>query len=523
MLKRVRKSMAAVLLISGIGAAGFYGSTLVKDVQFVRAEQRVKATREQLSSIEDLSTVFREVGRVVEPSVVNINVRKTIKPPSRPPIPDDMLRRFFRDGAPGDNGPDDNTPDEPGSGGQEFEQMGTGSGVIMEADGDDAYVLTNNHVAGGASEMVVTLSDGRKIEGAKLLGADAKSDLAVVKIHADRLIPAKWGDSDTLEKGDWVMAFGSPFGYIGSMTHGIVSALNRQAGILGNQGYESFVQVDAPINPGNSGGPLVNVHGEVVGINTAIASRSGGFQGIGFAIPSNQAKFVYNALKSKGKVTRGWLGIGIRDVSAQPGLAKTFGYQGDKGVLVENILAGNTPAQGKLQPGDIITSMQGKPVNNVQQLRNIVAATSPGSELPVTVFRKGQPTDVSIKIGEQPDDLTTVLGRSGTLPRQPGKAGATEALGMSLQTPTEELIKQFGLGDEREGALVTSVQPRSASARAGLQRGDLITHVGDQRVKNAQETVDAIKKQDPKQGVRMYVTNAEGSHFVFVKPEEAAP
>ena len=191
----------------------------------------------------------------------------------------------------------------------------------MEVQGGSGFILTNNHVAGGATELTVTLSDGRVIKGndVKVLGADAKTDLAVVKIKADHLIPAQWGDSDKLERGDWVMAFGSPFGYVGSMTHGIVSALHRQAGILAaQQGYENFIQVDAPINPGNSGGPLINIHGEVVGINTAIASRSGGFQGIGFAIPSNQAKFVYAGLKDHGKITRGWLGVSISDVATRP-------------------------------------------------------------------------------------------------------------------------------------------------------------------------------------------------------------
>ena len=172
----------------------------------------------------------------------------------------------------------------------------------MEVDGGVGYILTNNHVAGDATEIVVTLADGRRISDAKLVGADPKSDLAVIKINADRLVAAKWGDSSTLHQGDWVMAFGSPFGYVGSMTHGIVSALDRSnVGILGANGYEDFIQVDAPINPGNSGGPLVNLHGEVVGINTAIASQTGVFSGIGFAIPSNEAKFVYTSLKDHGQ------------------------------------------------------------------------------------------------------------------------------------------------------------------------------------------------------------------------------
>src|SRR6185312_14349852 len=233
----------------------------------------------------------------------------------------------------GDGGGDD---ENSGPGGGSYEQVGTGSGVIMEVNGRTGYILTNNHVAGGATEMSVTLADGRKLDDAKLVGADPKTDLAVVQISAEDLKGAKWGDSSNLQQGDWIMAFGSPFGYVGSMTHGIVSALNRsQVGILGQQGYEDFIQVDAPINPGNSGGPLVNLHGEVVGVNTAIASRSGGFQGIGFAIPSNEAKFVYEALKSHGKVVRGWLGVSIADVARNEKEAQSFGYKGTAGVLVE--------------------------------------------------------------------------------------------------------------------------------------------------------------------------------------------
>src|SRR5207237_5465642 len=177
----------------------------------------------------------------------------------------------------------------PGFGETPEEQIGQGSGVIIEADGSVGYILTNNHVAGGAEELSITLSDGREISKAKVLGTDAKSDLAVVRIEADHLIPAKWGNSDELEQGDIVMAFGSPFGYVGSMSHGIVSALNRQAGLLGQYGYENLIQTDAPINPGNSGGPLVDMHGNVIGVNTAIATRSGGLQGIRFAIPANHA------------------------------------------------------------------------------------------------------------------------------------------------------------------------------------------------------------------------------------------
>jgi serine protease Do len=360
----------------------------------------------------------------------------------------------------------------------------------------------------------------------KVLGADAKTDLAVVRVEAEHLITAKWGDSDQLERGDWVLAFGSPFGYVGSMTHGIVSALNRQAGILSEkQGYENFIQVDAPINPGNSGGPLTNIHGEVVGINTAIASRSGSFSGLGFAIPSNQAKFVYSSLKERGKVTRGWLGVGIVDIQKDPGLAKSFNYTGDKGVLVQETFS-NTPATGKLQNGDIITEVNGKPAEDVQHLRNTVAATKPGDDVKLKVWREGKYADVDVKIGEQPEDLTAIGMRNGGRGapnaggNNPGPASKSEdKLGLRLTTPSDQLLQQFGLGEEaKQGAVITSVKANSPAYKAGLRPGVVITRVNNQPVKDAAEASAAIAKQDLSKGIRFYVVSPDGSRFVFVEP-----
>ena len=313
------------------------------------------------------------------------------------------------------------------------------------------------------------------------------------------------------------MAFGSPFGYVGSMTHGIVSALNRtNVGIIGQQGYENFIQVDAPINPGNSGGPLVNLKGEVVGINTAIASRSGGFQGIGFAIPSNQAKQIYAVLKEKGKITRGWLGVSIADIAKNLEEAKSFGYAGTSGVLVEQVLP-KTPAIGKLQPGDIVTQLNGKPVENVQQLRNTIAMTSPNSDVVMKVFRDGKDQDVTVKVAEQPEDaMASLMGRA---PRRGGETteGATEALGMKLATLTEDLADKSGLTDVKDGALVTAVTPRSPAARGGLRPGDLITKVDKQLVTNAKEAGEALGKGDLAKGIRLYVTSRDGSRFLFLR------
>jgi serine protease Do len=532
-MTKFKKSFAVFALAGASLAAWEGGSALIANVQFARAEDKVENSREQLQKVEDLSTVFRNIGKTIEPSVVEIEVHKTIHGARRGNLPDDdFLRKFFKDHGmqdpnQGDNNNDNNDNNAPDQGGgdDDLQEVGTGSGVIIETSGSDAYIVTNNHVAGGATEMSIKLVDGRVIKNGKTLGADPKSDLAVVKITADHLIPAKWGDSDQLDRGDWVLAFGAPFGYVGSMTHGIVSALNRQTnedggyGILGPQGYENFIQVDAPINPGNSGGPLVNIHGEVVGINTAIASRSGGFQGIGLAIPSDEAKVIYTMLKDKGKVTRGWLGVSIEDVQRDPGLAKSFGYTQDTGVIVQQVLQ-DTPSTGKLQPGDIISAIDGKPVNNVQQLRNEVALTTPGTITKLTVYRENKPIEVPIKIGEQPADVMAMRNKGGEIAPKAGDDQTGEALGMRLATVTDELAQKYNLGDTRDGALITSVEPRSLAAKAGLQPGDLITRVGNESVTTAKDAADALSKQDASKGVRLYVTNKDGSRFVFLQNEQ---
>jgi serine protease Do len=512
-MKPLNKSFAA-LILSGGAVGAFLGADVLHN-QFAGAQQ---ATEQQRSQAEDLATVFRDVGKKVEPSVVKIEVRKTVKAPAGVPLPDDMLRRFFPNGPQGQD--DNNNGDEEGGPGGSFEQVGTGSGVIMEVNGRTGYILTNNHVAGGASEMTVYLADGRKIEDAKLVGADPKTDLAVVQIEADDLQAAKWGDSSTLQQGDWIMAFGAPFGYVGSMTHGIVSALNRnRVGILGQQGYEDFIQVDAPINPGNSGGPLVNLHGEVVGVNTAIASRSGGFQGIGFAIPINEARWIYNQLKEHHKVTRGWLGVGIKDVTEDPEVAKAVGFTRPNGVLVEQLIA-NSPANGKLEVYDVITSINGKPIRNVSELRTVIAELTPGTDVNMTVFRNGKDAPVTIKLGTQPENLLASENRMVTPPGQ-GSRRSAETLGMRLATPSQDLAEKYGLPENAHGAVVTAVQPRSAADRAGLQPGDVITQVDRKPAGTAEEVSNLISKHAGKTPILLYVeSGANGGHIVAVEPKK---
>jgi serine protease Do len=527
-MKPIRKSLAVAVLSGGSVAALLGGSMLVRDVNVARADETpkqgnvqapVEASPKEQEHLEGLASLFRKVGKSVEPAVVNIKVEKRIKT-SRPPGYEDMLRRFFPDRD------KDGEPDVPEGGfndeGSEFRQVGTGSGVVVEVNGSDAYIVTNNHVADGATEIAVTLSDGRVVEGGKVIGTDPKSDLAVIKLKADGLIAVPWGDSDKLEKGDWIMAFGSPFGYVGSMTHGIVSALNRDTrrdtgvGILGPDAYENFIQVDAPINPGNSGGPLVNTRGEVVGINTAIASASGGFNGIGFAVPSNQAKFVYTSLKTHGKVVRGYIGVSIQDVSRRPELARSFGYESRDGVLIAQI-GKKSPAADKLQPGDIVVALAGKPIKDSQDLRNTIASTAPGTDLKVTVFRNGKNQDVTLKIAEQPEDLMLAMntGVSGDTAARTAEDGNADALlGMSLATATDKVAQDFG-----QGAVITDLDPKGPAAKAGLRKGDVILQVFNEPVQNAKQAIEAIRKADPSKGIRLYVSNAEGRHFELIKPK----
>ena len=521
-MNKFTRKLASFAVAGASLGLGYFGYNRLLDSRFAYAEEQREQTRQSVAKLEDLSSVFKAVGKIVEPSVVSINVHKKVVSPH----PRNFWKKIIPDRN-GDNKPDHpllpelpempDVPDEvPFDDGSNFDTIGTGSGVIIEAANGKGYILTNNHVAGGASEIAITFSDGREINKSKvkLLGADPRTDLAVLEIMADRLSPAKWGNSDEAQKGDWILAFGSPFGYVGSMTHGIISALNRQAGILGMNGYENFIQVDAPINPGNSGGPLVNLRGEVIGINTAIASQSGGFQGIGFAIPSNQARYVYQSLKEKGKVTRGWIGVGITDVSKNQALAESFGYTKPTGVLVNQIIA-NTPANGKLQKGDIVTAVNGKTVETVQQFRSVVAGMPPGTEIKLSVFRGGKDTEATIKLGEQPDDLASARpAREG-----PAEATAPDNLGLRVKTLTPELARQYGV-DVKAGVVITSVERNSPAAKEMLAAGNVITQVGDTEVKTVEDFDAAMKKQDLKKGVRLYVETREGGRFALISPEK---
>ncbi len=480
---------------------------------------RAETPNEQaaLARIDDLATAMKHVNKIIEPTVVSIDVTKTtVAGNGLGQDQEDLLRRFFPD----TDG--DGEPDVPpgmkfhfGNGdGQPFKQQGEGSGVILDVKGDSAYILTNNHVAGGAEKIVVTLSDGRQITDAEVVGTDPRTDLAVLKVKGENLTGAKWADSDSIDKGDIVMAFGAPFGYVGSMTQGIVSALGRQAGILGRDGYENFIQTDCAINPGNSGGPLVNVHGEVVGINTAIASQTGAFNGIGFAIPSNQARFVYESLRDHGKVTRGFLGVSISDVTLLPGRAKAVGYTERVGAFVSEV-KNDTPAEGKLQPNDIIVSLDGAPVSTANALRMKIATIEPGKDVKLGIVRDGKKETVELKLAAFPEDQ-----KQASATGQKDHATANAGIGATLTDANANRLKSFGLPGDAKGALVTSVKAGSPGQLAGLEVGDLITRINGKDIANAEDASAAFKEAKLSEGVNVMIRNKDGTKSVFVQVEE---
>jgi serine protease Do len=466
-----------------------------------------------LAHAEALSNVFRAVADRVDPAVVKITSVRAPQASATAPNAGggmrDMLRRLFPD-TDGDGQPDlpeglnfdFNNPGTPQP------QRGEGSGVIMAVEGDKAFILTNNHVAGGASQLLIELHDGRRIENARVVGVDPNTDVAVVEITADNLTPADWGDSDNLRRGDIVLAFGSPFGYGGSMSQGIVSALNRQSGLLGQYGYEYWIQTDAAINPGNSGGPLVNLRGQVIGINTAIASRTGAFNGIGFSIPSNQARFVYDQLRTNGAIVRGWLGVQISDVTSPNVPVAQIGYTERRGVYVSGILRG-APAEGQLMPFDVITQIDGKDVADAQQLRTIVARSRPGDTLNLTVWRDGKVDEVKITLGRLPDDGQAVAST--------GRPQSLEAHGATLVDPTPEQRDQAGLSRNVEGALVGEVASGSVAEKLGLEPGQLIIRINNRSVKSAAEAVEALREANLARGLGVIVMDREGTRALSVR------
>jgi serine protease Do len=449
-----------------------------------------------ISTLQSLSDAYVKVAEETSHGVVYIEISKSVPSPTffdgGSGLPDE-LRRFF----------------DPRRGGQQMPQappadqmpvpVGTGSGFIISPDG---YIVTNHHVAAEADGLKVTLPDGRVFD-ATLVGSDPQTEVALLKIDASGLPTVALGNSDGVRVGEWVLAVGSPFGLDHTVTSGIVSAQGRSE--VGIVDYANFIQTDAAINPGNSGGPLINLHGEVIGMNTAILSSSGGSNGIGFAIPINMVKSVVDDLKDDGKVVRGFLGVHIQNIT--PELAKWFDVEGGQGALIAEVQEDSPAARAGLQKDDIVVSLDGHAVNDASALRSRVATTPPNQQLTIEIVRKGKHLEKQITLGEL-DSNSTVSG--GSVPGGPSR------LGMQLQNLDPNIASQLGFAGTA-GVVVTQVEPNSQAAREGIEPGMIITEVNRVPVANVQEFKSALEQGKADGSVLLNIHKDGSSRYVAMK------
>lgn len=448
-----------------------------------------------LSSISQAALPdFTELVQETSPSVVNI---ATIKHGNQygalaeryniPQEVPDIFRHFF--GQPGQ-------PGQHGRGQQpKQEKSSLGSGFIISSDG---YILTNNHVVQGADEIIVRLSDRRELD-AQLIGADERADLALLKVKATGLPEVDLGNSDTLKVGEWVLAIGSPFGFDYSVTAGIVSALGRS---LPNESYVPFIQTDVAINPGNSGGPLFNLDGEVIGINSQIYTRSGGFMGVSFAIPISVAIDVAEQLKEKGKVSRGWLGVVIQEVNKD--LAESFGLKQAKGALVAQLVPGSPAEIGGLLSGDIITAFNGQEINLSSDLPHRVGRIKPGTVAKLNIVRNGKSKTIRLEIGALPDGDSQKLS---SVPQKPSPKD--NRLGIVVAELTAQQERSSG-----EGVIVQKVENGRAGAMAGIVRGDIISIIYGERIRSVEDFDRIVESLPNGRSVPMQIVRRGAAMFI---------
>ncbi|TVR97228.1 MAG: DegQ family serine endoprotease [Rhodospirillales bacterium] len=448
---------------------------------------------------------FADLAERLLPAVVNISTTQVAErqPGIEPPVvpPGSPFEEFFREFF------ERSQPREP----RQRRATSLGSGFVVDASG---FIVTNNHVIQDADEISVILHDETRL-AAEVVGRDPKTDIAVLKVEPPATLSAiTFGDSDVARVGDWVLAIGNPFGFGGTVTAGIISARSRdiQAGP-----YDDFLQTDASINRGNSGGPMFNLDGEVIGINTAIFSPSGGSVGIGFAIPVNVAEPVIRQLIAHGEVRRGWLGVRIQTVTEE--LAESFGLERARGALVADVMADGPAAAAGLEKGDVILQFDGRSVNEMRQLPRIVADTEVGRTVGVEVWRGGREITVDVTVGALEEEEVQVSGRA---PRQqPGEPPslAVDALGITVAEIDDNLREQFELGDTTAGVVVTDVEPGSIAGEHGIRRGDVIVEVGQQEVRTPADVVARVEeaREAGRASVLMLVEGVGGPRFVAVR------
>lgn len=442
--------------------------------------------------IAESSRAFSEIATSISPSVVNISTTKVMKR-ELPPLLEDPFSEFF-------------SPLRDFKMPKKWKEQSLGSGVIVSSDG---YIITNNHVVEQADEIRVTLFDKRSFK-AKVIGSDNKTDVAIVKIDADNLYAVQWGNSDKLQVGEFVLAIGNPYGLSHTVTMGIISAVGRAN--VGIADYEDFIQTDAAINPGNSGGPLVNTKGELIGINTAIFSKSGGYQGIGFAVPCNMARLVMDQLIQRGKVTRGWLGVTIQEIT--PELSQKFGLKTSRGALIGDVAKGSPAEKSGLRRGDVILEFNGKKVSDVGNLRNMVAQSKVGAQIPLTIMRSGKEYALNVTTSELPKDISD--STPGSVPEETDFSGLT---GLNVLELTREISRQLGLSRDEKGVVVVRVDPGSSVEDAGLRKGDVIQEIDRKKITGLDDytrTVSSIHSGDT---VLMLINRDGKKFFVTVKAD----
>lgn len=486
--------LVVLIFISGIYLGIYLDILKLNNKELGRLQEG--EIQKNISRLKDTQKAFAAIAEDVIPAVVNISTTRIVKSsggfgfndeffkdtPFHDFFDDEFFKRFFK------------TPE------RKYKQQSLGSGVIVDRKG---YILTNNHVIANADEIKITLSDKREFKG-KVIGTDPKTDLAIVKIDGSNLPVVRLGDSDNIKVGEWAIAIGNPFGLNQTVTLGIISAKGRAN--IGIVDYEDFIQTDAAINPGNSGGALLNIDGEVIGINTAIFSRSGGYQGIGFAIPINMAKKIMGGLLSSGKITRGWLGITIQDVNEE--LAKKFNLKSNKGVIVNGFTSDSPAGKAGIKTGDVIIEFDGKGVKDVNHLRSIVASTKVGKTVNLTVMRNGKKINLSVNIGEMPSDSKIALAKGG-------ETTSGKGLGIKVKTLTQEIAKELGYEGDK-GVVVVEVEGGSNAEEKGIQNGDLIKEANKKPVPNVTAFLEQVNKVKKGDNVLLYVRNKVSARFVVI-------